>query len=79
MDLGLNLWKPEGAFYVFPEIKNSNQVVNDLYYDYQVITYDGAWFGTPGRVRFSYALNEDKIEEGLKRLSIYLKKKSLLP
>jgi hypothetical protein len=34
--------------------------VHDLYYNYQMITYDGAWFGAPGRVRFSYALDVKK-------------------
>ena len=73
-DLGLDLWKPEGAFYVFPKFKDSNKVVNDLFYKYQMITYDGAWFGAPGRVRFSYALDKEKIREGLNRLAKYLTK-----
>ena len=71
-DLGLELWQPEGAFYVFPKMKNSNKVVNDLYYKYKVVTYDGAWFGDPNRVRFSYALDVEKIVEGLSRLKQYL-------
>ncbi len=70
--LDLDLWKPEGAFYVFPKMKNPNKVVNDLYYKYNTIVYDGAWFGDPKRVRFSYALDISKIEEGLKRLAKYL-------
>jgi len=74
LDLGLDLWKPEGAFYVFPKFKNPNKVVNDLYYKYKVITYDGTWFGDPGRVRFSYALDAEKIKEGLQRLKKYLGK-----
>jgi len=73
-DLGFDLWKPEGAFYVFPKMKNPNKVVNDLYYKYKVVVYDGAWFGDPGRVRFSYALDLAKIEEGLSRLGKYLKR-----
>ena len=73
-NLGLDLWKPEGAFYVFPKFKNPNKVVNDLYYKYKMIVYDGNWFGDPGRVRFSYALDVEKIEEGLKRLTEYLGK-----
>lgn len=72
--LGLDLWKPEGAFYVFPRLVNSTKVVNDLYYDHKVITYDGVWFGAPNRVRFSYALEVGKILEGLERLGDYLKK-----
>lgn len=75
--LGLDLWKPEGAFYVFPkfDVLDSNQVVSELYYDYQMITYDGTWFGAPGRVRFSYALDVEKIEIGLNRLKKYLSKR----
>lgn len=71
-DLGLDLWKPEGAFYLLPKFKESGRVVHDLFYNYQMITYDGAWFGAPGRVRFSYALDVKKIEEGLKRLKGFL-------
>jgi aspartate/methionine/tyrosine aminotransferase len=71
-DLGLELFKPEGAFYLLPKFKESGKVVHDLYYNYQMITYDGAWFGAPGRVRFSYALEVAKIQEGLKRLGKFL-------
>lgn len=71
-DLGLELWKPEGAFYVLPKIKNSTRAMHDLYYNYDVITYDGVWFGAPGRLRFSYALDAAKIEEGLERLKKFL-------
>lgn len=73
-ELSLELWKPEGAFYVFPKMKNPNKVVNDLYYKYNVITYDGTWFGDNERVRFSYALDAKKIKEGLRRLKEYLGK-----
>lgn len=72
--LGLDLWKPEGAFYVFPKFKNPPRVVSDLYYKYKVITYDGTWFGTPTRVRFSYALDKEKIAEGLRRLKLFMRK-----
>ncbi|MFT5206580.1 MAG: aspartate/methionine/tyrosine aminotransferase [Candidatus Omnitrophota bacterium] len=74
LDLGLDLWKPEGAFYVFPYMgSDSNKVINELFYDHNIITYDGAWFGAPGRVRFSYALDITKIKEGLRRVGLYLK------
>lgn len=71
-DLGFSLWKPEGAFYVFPRIKNSAQAVAELYYKYKVITYDGAWFGNPGRIRLSYALDVKEIKEGLRRIKKFL-------
>lgn len=72
--LGLDLWKPEGAFYVLPKLKNPTRAMHDLFYNYQIITYDGSWFGAPDRLRFSYALDEAKITEGLKRLGMFLAK-----
>ena len=71
-DLGLNLWQPEGAFYVFPKMNNPQKVVEDLYYKYNIIVYNGEWFGAPSRIRFSYALDKEKIQEGLNRLKKYL-------
>lgn len=71
-DLGLDVWSPEGAFYVFPKIDNPKKFVLDMYNKYNVITYLGEWFGAPDRVRFSYALDKEKIVEGLKRVGEYL-------
>ncbi len=73
--LGLDLWKPEGAFYVLPKIEQPRDFVWDMFHDYKVITYLGEWFGAPDRVRFSYALDVDKIEEGLSRVKQYLQKR----
>lgn len=67
-DLGLDLWKPEGAFYVFPKVPNPRKTLWSLYEGYKTITYLGEWFGDPDRIRLSYALDTEKIEEGLKRL-----------
>ncbi len=71
--IGLDLWKPEGAFYVLPRIEDPADFVWDMFTDHKVITYLGEWFGAPDRVRFSYALDVDKIEEGLDRVNGYLK------
>ncbi len=81
IQMGFDLWKPEGAFYVFPKVKNASQVVSELFYDHNVITYDGAWFGDPTRLRLSYALDIDQIEEGLKRIKEYFsgKQSSQIP
>ena len=73
--LGLDLWKPEGAFYVMPRVERPRDFVVELFERYQVITYLGEWFGAPDRVRFSYALDVDKIEEGLQRIEEYLSKR----
>jgi len=73
--LGLDLWKPEGAFYVMPRVERPRDFVLELFEHYKVITYLGEWFGAPDRVRFSYALDVEKIKEGLQRIEEYLKKR----
>lgn len=71
--LGFSLWSPEGAFYVMPKVKNPKQFMLDMYETHRVITYMGDWFGAPDRVRLSYALDKEKIEEGLRRIGQYIK------
>lgn len=71
-DLELDLWKPEGAFYVLPKVDDPYAFVSEMFERYQVITYLGEWFGAPERVRLSYALDADKIEAGLERIGTYL-------
>jgi aspartate/methionine/tyrosine aminotransferase len=73
INLGLDLWKPEGAFYVLPKVKNPKDFVWNMFKKHKVITYLGEWFGADDRVRFSYALDAEKIEEGLRRVKLYLK------
>jgi aspartate aminotransferase len=72
-DLGLDLWKPEGAFYVLPKISKPREFVWKLFKEHNVIAYLGEWFGAPERVRFSYALDKNDIIEGLKRIALVLK------
>ena len=74
LDLGFDLWKPEGAFYVLPKCKNPRKFLTTLYQDHKVITYLGEWFGAPDRIRLSYALDVKQIEEGLSRMKSAMKK-----
>ena len=74
LDLGFDLWKPEGAFYVLPKCKNPRKFLTTLYQDFKVITYLGEWFGAPDRIRLSYALDIQQIEEGLGRMKKAMKK-----
>lgn len=67
-ELGFDLWKPEGAFYIFPKCKNAREFVSTLYNDYKVIAYLGEWFGAPDHIRLSYALDAKDIEQGLGRI-----------
>jgi aspartate/methionine/tyrosine aminotransferase len=77
-DLGFDLWKPEGAFYILPKCKNAREFATVLFTDYKVITYLGEWFGAPDRIRLSYALDVKEIEEGLKRIEQAMKKVRVL-
>lgn len=70
--LGLDVWKPEGAFYILPKIKSPGDFVWNMFKKHKVITYLGEWFGAEDRVRFSYALDAGRIEEGLKKVKKYL-------
>ena len=77
-ELGFELWRPEGAFYIFPKCKNAREFVTTLYQDYKVIAYLGEWFGAPDHIRLSYALHVKEIEEGLNRIQLAMKKVSCL-
>lgn len=77
-DLGFDLWKPEGAFYVLPKCKNARQFLTLLFQEYKVITYLGEWFGAPDRLRLSYALDVKQMEEGLLRIKDAMKKINVL-
>lgn len=72
LDLGLEVNQPEGAFYLLPKIAQTEDFVWDMFHQHGVITYLGDWFGAPGHVRFSYALDTEKIEQGLKKIKLYL-------
>ena len=67
-DLGLDLWKPEGAFYVLPKVRDPVRLVEALFLRHQVVTYLGDWFGAPDRIRLSYALASEDIERGIERI-----------
>ncbi len=71
--IGLEAWKPEGAFYVLPKVKNTKKVVWELYNNHNVIVYRGEWFGAEDRIRLSYALDKEKIIKGMEIIGEYLK------
>jgi aspartate aminotransferase len=78
LDLGFDLWKPEGAFYVLPKCRNARKFVSTLYEKHKVITYLGEWFGAPDRIRLSYALDVKLMEEGLGRIRRAMKEVRVL-
>src|ERR1043165_6949462 len=77
---GVECAEPEGAFYVFPDVRglfgkplgpegrvvnSSNELAAYLLDDALVATVPGEAFGTPGFLRFSYALGMDQLREGM--------------
>jgi aspartate/methionine/tyrosine aminotransferase len=74
--------EPKGAFYVFVNAKGLNNSSRDLAFDIlersHVAVTPGIDFGYGGEgyLRFSYTTSIDDIEEGIKRLREYIKKKN---
>ncbi|MCA1645606.1 MAG: pyridoxal phosphate-dependent aminotransferase [Chloroflexi bacterium] len=79
--------EPEGAFYVFPDVRglfgrplgpnrrvvnSANELAAYLLDEVLVVTVPGEAFGTPGFVRLSYALGMDQLQEGVQRLQAAL-------
>ena len=74
--------RPEGAFYLFPEvsayvgtvapsgkkIESSGDYTMYLLEEAHVACVDGAAFGAPGYMRLSYATSDDKIREAMRRI-----------
>ncbi len=73
---GLSVVKPNGAFYLFVNIKevsnDSMQFCKDLLEAEGVAVVPGVGFGSEGYFRFSYATDIDTIKEGVKRIERFV-------
>jgi aspartate/methionine/tyrosine aminotransferase len=82
---GVECLIPEGAFYAFPSfegligqtvagttIESTLQLADLALENAQVAFVPGEAFGSPGYVRFSFALGDDDLGDGLNRLGDYL-------
>ncbi len=73
---GLTIFKPEGAFYAFPnvrgclgaEVKTSGDFANKLLHESHTVVTDGAGFGADGYIRISYATSLERLQEGVARI-----------
>lgn len=81
---GVKLQKPQGAFYLFPNVKKTlelcgytdvNAWVEDLLEEAQVAIVTGAGFGAPENVRISYATDLETLEEAVARIASFIDKK----
>lgn len=70
---GIECNRSEGAFYLFPRIKNlgmsSMDFADKILEEKKVAVVPGEAFGAPGYMRLSYATSDEVITEGLKRLN----------
>lgn len=79
--LGFPCFEPEGAFYMFPDIREfgmtSEEFAMDLLEQEKVAVVPGSAFGESGEgfVRISYAYSIDELKKALARIEHYLQKK----
>jgi aspartate/methionine/tyrosine aminotransferase len=82
---GVNCPLPEGAFYVYPSVKevvgrtlrgqkiaSSAQLAGLILDEVEVAVVPGEAFGTPGYLRLSYATSDSDITEGVGRIAALL-------
>ena len=69
LELGVDLVKPQGAFYLFPKVGNGDAVASRLA-KAGVIAVPGSAFGPGGKehIRLSYASSRKNLEEALRRM-----------
>ena len=76
--MGLPFPEPEGAFYVFPEIRefgmSSEEFCLRLIREGKVAAVPGSCFGTEGYIRLSYCYSDDELKTGLDRLEEFVNK-----
>lgn len=82
---GVTLNKPQGAFYLFPNVKetlamcgyeNVTKWVEDLLEETGVALVTGKGFGAPENVRLSYATDLGTLEEAVRRIAQFIESKS---
>ena len=84
---GITCTKPEGAFYVYPNLsafidptgkggkpKNTLEMGSRLLHEAHVVTVPGEAFGTDAHIRLSYPVTRENIDEGVRRIGEFLDK-----
>ena len=76
-DMGLAFPEPEGAFYVFVDIRkfglSSDEFCKRMIREAGVAAVPGNCFGTEGYIRISYCYSDGELEEGLNRLERFIR------
>jgi aspartate aminotransferase len=80
---GLTCTVPQGAFYVYPNVKNfigkggitsASDLAAKLLSEAHVVVVPGEAFGTSEHIRLSYAVSHEVVNEGVKRMREYFAK-----
>jgi aspartate aminotransferase len=80
---GVTCTKPEGAFYVDPNIgayigkggiKTATELATRLLHEAHVVSVPGEAFGTAEHIRISYPVTKANIDEGTRRMGEFLAK-----
>ena len=80
---GFEVVKPQGAFYLFPNVKKAMEMkgysdvtafTTAILEEAEVALVTGAGFGAPENVRLSYATDLDTLKEAVKRLKAFMEK-----
>lgn len=83
---GVSLIKPEGTFYLFPNVKKTLEIcgydnvtnwVEDLLQEAHVALVTGEGFGAPEHVRMSYATDLMTLEKAIERMNDFIEKKRI--
>ena len=73
--------KPEGAFYVYPNIgkyigkggiKSATELATRMLHEAHVVAVPGEAFGTAEHIRLSYPVTKQNIDEGVRRIGEFL-------
>ena len=81
-EMGLSCFEPEGAFYMFPDIRStgltSEQFATELIQKYNVAVVPGSCFGEAGEgfIRCCYATDINKIKIAMERIAELVKQKT---
>ena len=80
---GVTCTRPEGAFYVYPNISSflgkggihtATELATRLLHEAHVVTVPGEAFGTGEHIRLSYPVTRQSIDEGTRRMAEFLGK-----
>ncbi|MEH7093435.1 pyridoxal phosphate-dependent aminotransferase [Neobacillus vireti] len=81
---GFTCVKPQGAFYLYPNVKNAAEItgfsnvddfVEALLVEAKVAVIPGSGFGTPDNIRLSYATSLEQLEKAVERIDQFVKAK----